>query len=219
MPTSTRDLSALPKPAALERLCRSIAVLDAIMSSAWDSRYFSFNGVWSEAAKERMASMRNGSGDQYFIVFGPAGVFIKGFAHEAPMSPWSRKPQAIWPGVLDTVPSEFKPCIDEPAFEPDAVTFCIWQLSDDTAWRCGNIQFPEGADPDGSEDLLWMLDGNPATYVQFAEDYFEREVQLADVGSIYAHRPLTRALAASLNPECAWSDIAADINEIGYPLG
>ena len=217
MPISTRDLAALPAPAELERLCQSIAMLDAIMSPAWEHRYFSFNRAWN--GQERMASMRNGSGDQYFIVFGPAGGFIKGFAHEAPMSPWSRKRGTIWPGVLDAVPSEFRHCIEEPAFEPDAITFCIWRLSGDAEWRCGDIQFPEGADPDGSKDLLWMFDGDPATYVQFADDYFEREILLTDVECIYAHRPLTQALVVSLNAERVWSDITSDVPEIGYPLG
>lgn len=217
MPISTRDLSALPSPSQLERLCQSIAMLDAIMSPEWQYRYFSFNRAWAPPAGERMASMRNGSGDQYFMVFGPAGVFAKGFAHEASMTPWARNPRTIWPGVTDAVPAEFKHCLDEPAFEPDAVTFCFWRLRQDDQWRRGNIQFPEGADPDGSADLLWMLDGNPATYVQFAQDYFERDISLHDVESVYEHRPLTQALVASLNIECALSDIASDVSEIGYP--
>jgi hypothetical protein len=63
-----------------------------------------------------------------------------------------------------------------------------------------------------------MLDGNPATYVQFARNYFEREISIHDVENVYAHRPLTQALVASLNVECAWSGIACDVGEIGYPL-
>ena len=69
MPISTRDLSALADPTTLEKLTQSIAMLEAIVSPEWEYRYFSFNRLWDESKGERMASMRNGSGDEYFIVF------------------------------------------------------------------------------------------------------------------------------------------------------
>jgi hypothetical protein len=78
MPISTRDLSTLAAPRTLERLTQSIAMLEAIVSPEWEYRYFSFNRLWDESKGERMASMRNGSGDEYFLVFGPLGAFLKG---------------------------------------------------------------------------------------------------------------------------------------------
>ncbi|MFE4802065.1 hypothetical protein ACFRFL_45945 [Streptomyces sp. NPDC056708] len=33
---------------------------------------------------EEMASMRNGSGDEYSIVFSAAGAYVRGFDHETP---------------------------------------------------------------------------------------------------------------------------------------
>lgn len=40
---STRQLGALPDIATLERLCQSLALLDAILSREWEYRYYSFN--------------------------------------------------------------------------------------------------------------------------------------------------------------------------------
>jgi hypothetical protein len=40
-----------------------MAILEAVLSPEWEHRYHSFNDHWSE--KESMASMRNGSGDEY----------------------------------------------------------------------------------------------------------------------------------------------------------
>ena len=60
---STRDLSAMPDLAGFRRLARSLAMLDAILSPNWDSRYYSFDSKWAEG--EMMASMRNGSGDMW----------------------------------------------------------------------------------------------------------------------------------------------------------
>src|SRR5829696_2249314 len=79
-----RTSPTLPDPAALERTCKGLAALDAMMSDDWESRYYSFNHAWNAKAKRRMASMRNGSGDDWFIVFEPGGVFVKAFWHEYP---------------------------------------------------------------------------------------------------------------------------------------
>jgi hypothetical protein len=193
-------------------------MLDAIMSPEWESRYFSFDPRWNVRSSERMGSMRNGSGDQYFIVFGPNGTFIKGFAHEAPMSPWCQERRSIWPGVVDMVPTQFAAQVEEPAFSPEETTFCIWRLTQDTSWRCGRITYPEGRDPDGSVDLLWMLDGLPRTYADFARNYFEREVGIGDVRSIYGFEPLTEQMVVNLNSDCAWPHADSAAREIGYPV-
>ena len=85
---STRDLSSLLDVDALRRLMQSIAMLDAILSREWEFRYFSFNRRWSPG--EQMGSLRNGQGDHYFALFNAAGCWLKGFDHEAPMSPLPR---------------------------------------------------------------------------------------------------------------------------------
>ncbi len=56
-------LASLPDVESLKRLSQSLAILDAIMSPDWEFRYYSFNSKWSEG--EMMASMRDGSGDDY----------------------------------------------------------------------------------------------------------------------------------------------------------
>jgi hypothetical protein len=190
-------------------------MLDAILSPEWQYRYYSFNWRWSEG--EQMGSMRDGCGDDFFALFNYAGCFFKGFAHEAPMSPYGRRPKKVWPGVLDSVPAEFAACLQEPAFTIEDTTFCIWRRYSDRAWQRGAIEFPAGADPDGSESLLSTLDGGPATYKAWAEDNYERTLPLAAVRQVYAHKPLTTKLIQWLNPDVTLEDLAADVQEIGYP--
>jgi hypothetical protein len=119
---STRDLSRLPDVDGLRLTLQSMAILDAILSPEWEFRYYSFNAGW--AAGEQMGSMRNGTGDHFFAHFGPAGCWLKGFAHECPMTPYREAPARAWPGVLDAVPIEFADCLREPAFIVEDVTFC-----------------------------------------------------------------------------------------------
>ena len=133
------------------------------------------------------------------------------------MTPWAHDPPRAWPGVLDQVPLDFADALQESAFDMASTTFCIWRGAQDDAWQRGKIDFLEGkADPDGSADLLWMLDGNPQTYAQFCSDYYEREVPVEAVAAIYARAPLTREIAGRLNPAAPWADVQAEAEKLGY---
>jgi hypothetical protein len=215
MAISTRNLKMLPDVDRLRALLQSLAMLDSILSPEWEYRYYSFNSRWSK--REQMGSMRDGCGDDLFALFSPSGCFLKGFAHESQMSPYGRQPKAIWPGVLDSVPSAFAAALKEPAFSMEDTTFCVWRRYSDEAWQRGRIEFPRGADPDGSQTLLAILDRKPTTYKAWAEDYYEQSVNLAAVKHVYAHEPLTEELVQQLNAELTVKELAGDIKEIGYP--
>ena len=208
---STRNPGERPDIPTFRRLTRSLAVLDAILSPAWEYRYYSFDSHW--APGELMASMRNGQGDQWFASISASGIILFGLDHESPMY----RPDNPWPGVLDGIPPEFTPFRDEPAFDTRNTTFCIWRRAAAPAWEHGPVHFPPGDDPDGSADLLRHLDGQPETYVAFAAEYYEVAVPLDAVAAIYRHEPITDALVARLNPTLSVHDLASDLAEIGFP--
>ncbi|MGC9669529.1 hypothetical protein ACNTMW_23625 [Planosporangium sp. 12N6] len=219
MPVTVHDVArVLPDIAVLRDRCRALAMLDAIMSPEWESRYYSFDSRW--APDEEMASMRNGSGDAWSIVFSPAGAFIRGFDHESPMSRAGNDDE-LWPGLVDSVPDVFSPCVNEPAFSFEGAleaTVCLWRRSGDDRWHAGEIDFPDGDDPDGANRLFEVLvDGAPAAYQRFAEDYYETAVDRDAVREIFALNLLTDGLVQRLNPELTVEDLADDLAEIGYP--
>ncbi|MFG2884895.1 hypothetical protein ACGFYV_21835 [Streptomyces sp. NPDC048297] len=212
----------LPDIAIVREHCRSMAILEAVLSPEWANRCHSFNDHWSEA--ESMASMRNGSGDEYSIVFSTAGAYVRGFDHESPMSPYAE--DGPWPGVLDDVPDVFRPCVEEPAFSDEEgmplITVCMWRETGDDDWRTGTIDFPEEGteDPDGAGYLFQLLvDRSPEAFQRWAEDYYETPVQLGAVRHVFSSGPLTEGVVSALNPEITLADLAEDIAEIGYPLG
>lgn len=213
---STRCLNDLPSLDELVRLSKAFAMLDAILSPEWDSRYYSFNAHWG--AGEMMGSMRNGSGDEYFILFNKQGAAIKGFDHEAIMSPWGANPPTIWPGMYDSVPDYFSSFLSEEAFAMDQVTYCFWRSYDDKAWQCGISKFPVGNDPDGSEWMLNIFSGEPVIYQQFAKDYYEVDLELAVVQQIYEHTPLTDEIVKVLNGDLDVIGVKNCAIEIGYPV-
>lgn len=209
----------LPDIPVLRDLCRSMAVLEAVLSSEWSSRYHSFDADWSPG--EEMASMRNGSGDEYSIVFSAAGAYIRGFDHEAVMSPYGN--DGPWPGVLDSVPHVFRHWVEEPVFCDEdgmpVVTASLWREAGDDCWRVGEIEYPDGeSDPDGSAHLFELLmDPSPEAFQRFAEDYYGVIVDLDAVRHVYALRPLTQAVVTTLNAGLALEDLAEDLAAARYP--
>ena len=190
-------------------------MLDAIVSPNWESRCYSFNSTWSLGTE--MASIRDGSGDDLFLLFESAGAIMKGFAHESKMSQYQSTPPKIWNGIYNEVPGEFASFLKEPAFTIQDVTFCIWRTKNDSQWNHGTIQFPEGKDPDGSEEMLTLFDNDPESYARFAEEYYELELPLPAIEHIYRHEPLTEKLVRDIIPEVEFKDLKNDQAEIGYP--
>jgi hypothetical protein len=206
----------LPEPDVVRRVSRAMAVLDLVLNDDARTRYYQFDARWS--ATEEAALMRDGSGNEYSMVFSPDGVFAYGFDHESPMSPYVNdiKP---WPGLLDGVPEVFREQRDDKAFwDPlgaPRATVCFWRTADDTAWRCGPV---ENADADGADWLFELVaDARPEAYLTFAEDYYERALDLEPVRHIYALMPLTEYVVTSLNPQRNLRDLTDEIAEIGYP--
>lgn len=189
----------LPAPAELERITRGLATLDAILSDDWEMRYYSFNRRWSKA--ERMASMRNGSGDEWFLVFSRAGAFLKGLAHEYPAG----EPDEIYRGM----PATLAKCLTEPAFSIDDTTYGGWCV---TTWE---LRCAPNVKPIMTEHLA-LLDGDPARYRRYASDYFEVDVPLEAIAEVLAEQRLDQKLVTRINAERSLGDLKADLDEIGY---
>jgi len=237
---STRDLRLLPDVSTLERITRSMSVLCEILHypiTDFPADYY-FNAKWAEG--RTAAHMDNTQGDLWHILFTPHGAVMLGFFHEAEMSPY--KQGKIWPNMYKDLPAEFKEIFDEPAFEArEAVTFCIWRKHSDPVWSKGTVKFPfrKGDNSglvvfnesenifcdylDGSAQALSMLDGNPRRFWEWANDYYADvdrpdELPLDVIEAIYAHQPLTQAMAEALNPGLKLQSIWASLLETGYPL-
>jgi hypothetical protein len=203
----------MPDRDAFIRITKSIATLDAILSPEWDGRYYSFDSQWNVG--EEMASMRDGCGGDWKAHITEAGIILFGLAHESD----TFLPGNPWPGVLDDVPDVFQSSVTEPAFDTSNLSYCIWLRFDSAGWQMGDIAFPVPAtpDPDGSIEHLAIFDGNPATYRDWAADYYETDVSLPSVEAIYGGDNLTPQLVKSLNPSIELEETKEEIEKIGYP--
>jgi hypothetical protein len=204
-----RTTPQLPEPTELERICKGLAALDAMMSDDWESRYYSFNKAWNKKRKERMASMRNGSGDDWFIVFSASGVFVKAFWHEYPRDPGAggtradNDVDAIYKGLPKGLAHHRK----EAAFLMDDVTFGGWH--DGKAWTLRGNAKP-------MKDELAMLAGAAKAYRAYADAYFEVELPLDAIEHVLSGNKLDAKLVAKITKDLTLADLKADLAEIGY---
>ncbi|MEU7477213.1 hypothetical protein AB0A63_14595 [Lentzea sp. NPDC042327] len=209
----------LPAIEELRALCRSLAVLDLVLNPDDDVRRHRFDASW--APGEELASMDDGSGNEYSVVFTAAGAYVRGFDHESPMSPYATDDDQPWPGVVDAVPEVFRQCVEEPAFCDEGVprsTVCLWRRTDDTAWQHGEIDFPDD-DQDGADWLFALLtDRTPESYQDWARDYYEMPVDLGAVRHVYAGRSLTSDVVTALNPATTLAAVADRVAAIGHPV-
>jgi hypothetical protein len=86
----------------------------------------------------------------------------------------------------------------------------------------GQITYPQAwdhqyQDLNGSSWLFAQLDGRAGSYLDYASEYFERQLPAEAVTAILEHRPLTERLIHALNPTRSFQDLADDLCKIGYP--
>lgn len=180
-------------------------MLDAIFCPEWQYRYYSFNCSWATGAQ--MASMRDGCGDDWFLLFDSVGAALKGFCHEL------AEDKSFGAKIQAQVPGEFSEFLNEPAFSMQDATFCFWRKTYDSVW--GKV---EGSLlKDGSDELLAPLVAGPDGYVAWAEDYFEVPVSLQAVCAVFEHVPLTDEIIHTLNPDAELAFVYGEALEIGYP--
>jgi hypothetical protein len=207
------DPKLLPDIPAIQRRAKALAMLEAVVCPEWEHRCCSCNSNWGEG--EEMASMRNGEGDDWFLLIGPFGAGIKGLAHETQLA----GDEELLSEARRCTPSTFSSFLKEPAFSWDSMSFCYWRSPQDRTWsRVVHPRAERRELEDGSAELLALLYEPAAAYVEFAESYYERVLPLPVVEAIYRNEPLTEAAVRALNPEYSLAAAAADAAEIGFVL-
>lgn len=213
---SSRNLSTLPEIDALRNRLQQMSALQAVFGIEYGTTDYEFHPLWDH--KEQMGAYKNGSGDELFVHFTPAGCFIKGFAHESLMSPFQKDPPDLWPGLLSSVPPEFESSLKEPAFDIAATTFVIWRQLADSHWQTGEIAYPNHPDPDGSNDLLSKIIATAPAFAEWLAENYEVEVNENIVDHVFQNLPLSDDQLRTLNPNAELQDLRKAVQETGYAL-
>jgi hypothetical protein len=184
---------------SLKKKLKSLALANAILSPEWEYRYFSYNSKWAE--QEEMASMRDGSGGHWFVLFQTGGRV--GYKFISPDD-----------GLIDNlsdikakIPKQYKEFIEEPAFYVDQATG-IWLLENKKWIKYG---LPRAK---YIEDLATVIEWGSEDYQNWAEDYYEQNIDQEALSNIFEHR-INQALIEKLNPDITIEDMSEDLKEIG----
>ena len=208
-------MTSLPAISELRRRTKALAALDLILSPEWEYRYYSFNAAWSPS--EQMASMRDGCGDEWWLVFHSNGwAALKGLAHES--EAWSKEGDRLSVALQAVMPPDLVEFAREPAFRWGSTSFAYFYLPSQQQWCRANDLTTFSALDAGEDDLLRHLCGGPSDFASFAEDYYEREVPVDVVAEVFRHAPITDRLVSCLNPDITLKDITDELHtQIGYP--
>ena len=156
---STKDLSTLPDTGRLKNFCKGLAALDIIMlEEEWSFiRHYTYNPTWRKGKEAFFAT--DGSDQSMIVMFAPEGCVINGVDSE--LYDWEKKLPNI-EDLTEGMPSTLQKLMNSREVKKMKSTFCVW-TEDGTTWNCNPIN-----GKDASEDLLSMIDGNPQTYVEYA---------------------------------------------------
>jgi len=206
-------LNDLPKPDDLNTKAKALAILDAIYCQEWDMRYFSHNAKWAE--NQQMSSMRNGEGNDYFLIHAPYGCAIKGNSSASRIAAGG----AFFKSVERQIPARFAEFMAEPAFSMDQASFVLWFDEDAQAWRAAaSDDAPGDADDGGQAELLKWLCKGPEFYRSWAEEYYGVDVDLTLVNRAFNYQPISIAYIESLSIPIDRATLSADFEEIGFPF-
>lgn len=202
-------LTEIPAPELIHKKSKSLAVLDAIFCQKWELRYFSHNSKWSENSE--MASMRDGEGDDYFILFIKSGAAIKGSQLGSPQSGFNCNTN--YPSSMD-IYTEF---FNEPAFSMDEATFIICFDIFEKRWKKIGAQNDDNILEGGADVLLKWICNGPEFYKIWAEKYFEKKINIDLVRSIFDFQPLDIDHINIIASDIDNKKLYEDLDEIGYP--
>ncbi|MFC4455269.1 hypothetical protein [Deinococcus sonorensis] len=206
------ECPAYPKVQTLAQRSRVLAMLDAILSPEWQYRYFSYNQSWS--VHQEMASMRDGAGTHYFMLFVPGGCAIKEFDLDR-LQGADFDDLRFVAEVAALAPEPYQPFFNEPAFVLSETSAIAWFDVERQTWF--RVEHPS-AQPSSAELMQMVLGGTPESYVAWATEYFEVEVPLTAVKQLFSFSPLTPDIVHQLNADVNMDDLMEDITEIGYPV-
>lgn len=198
--TILKDVSLIPNLDDVYKTCQSLAAIEAILMQEWEYRYFSFNDSWD--TNQSMASMRDGSGSHYYMLFDLQLKSCIGKLYVKSLNAMNLS------DVKELV--AFKDFMQEPAFENDIATIYFYKISDNSTWQ----SIPSLNDI----PFLGFLTNKEKAYIPWAESYYEVEINTLPVIQIFNYQPITTTIINQLNHDCCISTLKDDLNEIGYPF-
>ena len=206
---------SLPPIGPLINRCKALAALDLILSPDRENRLYFFDSHWSNS--EQMASMHNGNGEEWWMVFHRDGwAVLKGLDHKSPA--WTIHREKLSLALQRSLPAEFAEVAMEPGFRWNETSFAYFHVVGARRWLRANDFTVFKREEAGDAGLLAHLVGEPADYADFATEYYQTAVAEHLVAQIFALLPITPEVVSALNPSTTLNEISKELyQQIEYP--
>lgn len=193
----------LPNKESLQNVCKSLALLDAILCQDWEYRYYSYNKNWAE--NEECFTMRNGEGDELLILFKDRQCIINGFLSEEGCMDKHK--------LKEEVPALFQSFIFGEPIITIGTTFCVWTDVFGN-WNADDI---DGLSQKYT-DFMSAYTTDPRVYLYWAIDYYEIDNLNYDaLNVVFNGKELNKEDVLNINEELEdWDQLKEDLDEIGY---
>ncbi|MEJ7665116.1 MAG: hypothetical protein WKG07_39150 [Hymenobacter sp.] len=127
----------------------------------WEYRYYSYNPSWGE--DEQLApKCATGRATDLRCANKAEGCVINGYLHEYDQPAKARMTRGL--------PAAFGDFMFGEPVASISTTFCLW-YTPAHGWQRGVVENED----DGSEELLYIFDNQPATYAEWATEYYTDE--------------------------------------------
>lgn len=219
----TEFATKLPRPAELQRRCRVVAMLDALVEGhplGKNDTGVLYQPNWRHG--DDLVKEWDGGGNNWSIIFSAEhGVFIRGFDHESDMS--SYNDDDYWPGLVGALPEPFRSDLKNPDLYDHydgalQMTVCVWRGPTDTMWRYGKVEPTQwGYYGDGGEGMFEQLvDWRPREQLDWRYPAEGHEIPDEAVRRVMDQAPLTDDLIRAFHPSPDIAALRAVAVRIGY---
>lgn len=195
----------------LKQILQKMAILDIIMVPK-EEDYLRITTM-QKVENGYKYIVDNGSGDSLIIFITPNGAYIKGFDHE---SKWNQLAADEWDEdfyeqVYKNAPSEFLELVENEE-ERDETTFCMWCVDDTEKWYQNETLYDD--DDGGKEYLLEYIMESAKEWCEWAEDYYEQELNIDIVKKVYNGVSVDDEIISKLNETRNIKEALQEINDL-----
>lgn len=177
---------------------KSIAILDAIICPDISLRCYFYNSKWAKG--QEIASMRNGSGLEWYLQFynnNLAWVYIN--FDEPPIPDVNL--------IKKEFPASYVSFLDEPAFSINDARI-IGYYSDGKWILFGNTKSADGSH--AIETFNWL----PEDYKNWADTYYDGSFDMNSIRKVF-NGEITETIVKNLNVNMTMKKLQEEIEEIG----
>lgn len=159
----------------------------------------------------------NGSGDSLIIFITSNGAYIKGFDHESKWNQFGAQFGAdewnedFYEQVYKNAPSEFLELVGNEDGRNET-TFCMWCVDDTEKWYQNEALYDD--DDGGKEYLLGYIRKNAKEWCEWAEDYYEQELNMDIVKKVYNGFSIDDEIISKLNETRDIKEALQEINDL-----